>query len=310
MNDIRESIFNLMKAYGYVMKMFDEDGNGPLITPLKAQYIYANKGNQNYMYVIEDDDTKQYNTIDLYRSDIEDEDEFREILKSFKDAAIKHSFSTTIKNVGRGFSPKDFSYIPGKRKEENEVKGNNIEESFSVAGTKKTSYHAKESARVIVKHKNEVDESAHNGRSRNISEVLVATRHGERRKVSEHSLAVGKAVANHVNNGGELFDKTTNLLVELGKDLVKLRKIDLSENALHVDKSKEKKIRETAEAGRKVISKLIGTISRRKTPINGDVFEQLAGPEYDITKAFFECMVTDEGLAESLARASILKEIL
>lgn len=306
--DFRESVFNLMKSFGFTMKMFDTEGNGPLVSPLSADYFYCKKSEQIYMIVIEDDSTRQYKHVSLYKSNNENEEEFRKILKRLNILANTNMFTVTVKNFGRSFSPKDFSIDPVIKKEKREKE--NIEESFSVQGTKKTSYHVNETAKVVVKHKKEVDENSYNPRSRNISAVYVATKGGERRKVSEHSLAVGKAIANYINHGGTLFDENTNTIVHLGEDLSTLKKLDLNETTFNIRDGSKNEIHKMAENARKMITKFLGRIGNRKRPIEQDLFEMIKSPQYDFSRSYYEALVGDDKLAECLARASVFSDYI
>lgn len=302
--DIHNSIFNLMKSFGFTMKMYDAEGNGPLISFDNAEYFYCFKGKQTYMIVIEDEDSRQYNTVTIYKSDVENTDEFRKILQKAKDIAIKNAYSLTVKNFGRSFTPKDFAIEPKIKKQRDQ---DTIEESFDIHGSKKTSYHIKERAKVIVRHNKEVSEDKFNARSRNISEVYVSC-NGERRKVSETSLLVGKAVANYVNSGGKLFDSTTNTLVLLGNDIKNLKKNNLNETKFPIADDRIDNIRDISSKARKQINKFIGSIAKKKTFIEENDFDFLTGPKFDFTKAYFEALTGEEELSESLARASMFLE--
>jgi hypothetical protein len=301
MMDMRKDIFNLMKSYGFSMKMYDSEGNGPLMSPTDAEYIYCVKGNLTYMFVIEDDSTRFYKHIVLYKSTDENPDEFRKLLKSIKVVTTKNTFSITIKNFGRKFTPKDFAYIPKMNKKP-------LEEAFNVKGTKKTSYHANEQAKVVVRHKKEIMDDVDHARSRNIKEVYVATKGGERRKINNGKLSVGKAVANYINNGGSLYDATTNQLILLGDDLEKLRSIKTNENYTVLEDDKKTKVSSLIAETRKQINKFMTSLCRKKTKLEESDLDFLSSPQYDFSKAYYESILGDSDLAESLARGSMFIE--
>jgi hypothetical protein len=304
--DMRTDIFNLMKSYGFTMKMYDSDGNGPIISAAKADYIFSERGTETYMFVLEDDTSKTYKHLAIYKSNTENSEEFRKLLKSIKTIVLKNAYTMTLKNFGRRISPKDFSFLPKMNREKD--KNPLLDESFSISGTKKTSYHKTPAAKVVVRHKNEVNEKSINPRSRNIKEMFVATKNGERRKIESGQLSVGKAVANYVNGGGSLYDSTTNQIIHLGNDLKTLKSIGTNESYTVIEGSARASIDSLVQEARKQINKFISGIGRRKRHISENYLDFLESPEYDFSRAYYEGIIEDKALAEALARASMFVE--
>jgi hypothetical protein len=299
---IREDLFNVMKSFGFAMKMYDIDGNGPVIDPDDADYFYCVQGENSYMIVVEDETSSEYKHVSLYKTESEDKFEFRKQLRKISNIVKRNAYTLTVRSLGKNFTPKDFSTLPkinaNKRSKEPTV------ESYQIKGYKKTSHFVKENARVIVHHKEEIDESKKYARSRKIREVLVSTKAGERRKIPNGNLTMGKAIANHINHGGDLYDDSVNKLIMLGNDIDKIKSATINESDMNSDKILS--LRKTLMDARKQLRRYIGSLSMKKSKIDESVFSDLDGPKHAFSKAYFENIVDDVQLADSIARISII----
>jgi hypothetical protein len=299
---VREDLFNVMKSFGFAMKMYDIDGNGPIIDPEDADYFYCVRGEDNYMIVVEDETSSEYRHVSLYKTESDDKFEFRKQLSKLSTIVKRNAYTLTVRSLGKNFTPKDFSTLPkisaSKRAKEPTL------ESYQIKGFKKTSHFIKENARVIVHHKDEVDETKQHARSRKIREVLVATKSGERRKVPNGNLTMGKAIANHINHGGDLYDDTVNRLIMLGNDIDNVKRANLNEAS--ADEDKIQSLRKTLMDARKQLTKFIGSLSMKKSKIDESAFSDLSGPKHAFSKTYFENLVGDSNLADSIARISII----
>lgn len=299
---IREDLFNVMKSFGFAMKMYDIEGNGPIIDPENADYFYCVRGDDTYMIVVEDETSSEYKHISLYKSETDDKFEFRKQLKKIATIVKKNAYTLTVRSLGKNFTPKDFSALPkiaaSKRSKEPTF------ESYTIKGFKKTSHFIKENAKVVVHHKEEVDESKQYARSRKIREVLVATKSGERRKIPNGNLTMGKAIANHINYGGNLYDETVNNLIMLDNDINVIKRANLTE--CNASEDKIQSLRKTLMDARKRLTRFIGSLSMKKSKIDEKMFADLTGPKHTFSKSYFENIVGDETLADSIARISIV----
>lgn len=305
----REDLFNILKSYGFTMKIFNEAGKGPLVSPLEATYIYCTKDDETYMFVIEDESFSDYNHLLMYKTDVckTDAQEFRVLLRTIKTMAMKYKFTVTVKNFGRNFRPKDFSEMP-KQKEVKSQQSDDINESFDVKGTKYSSHHYQTEAKVVVRHKKAVDEDKTGSRSRNIKEVFVVARNGEKRKIDNNSLLLGKAIANYVNGGGKLYDETTNKLILLGSDYSKLKNSVLDENACNGEQNVREYVSNLMAESRKKIHSFLTNISKRKRVIGENDLDFLSSPKFEFSRSYFETVLNDSDLGSSLARGSLLVE--
>lgn len=131
---------------------------------------------------------------------------------------------------------KNISFIMKKRKEMRDKyhlddKKEPVAEAakYQRYGTTRSSYHVmpeSKKARVIIRHsKKLVDENSVGARSRNVKNLYVESVNGERRLIETKSLMCARAIANHINYGGNLFDDTSNKILQLSEDIKKIKKL-------------------------------------------------------------------------------------
>lgn len=98
----------------------------------------------------------------------------------------------------------------------------NVMEGFgSMTGSSKTSYQGLDNVKLIVKHKAPVNEESRGARSRNIHSIYVQ-RGEERFKMSENNLKAARAMARHLQMGGETFDSVGSAITEMAAEQRKL----------------------------------------------------------------------------------------
>ena len=90
-------------------------------------------------------------------------------------------------------------------------------------GSSRTSRQTLENARIIVKHRNPVNEESRGSRSRNISAIFIENADGERFKYPFKHLNGARAMARHVANGGVPSDMVGEAIVEHSSNLSKLK---------------------------------------------------------------------------------------
>jgi len=91
-----------------------------------------------------------------------------------------------------------------------------------LSGSTKTSYQPLENVKIVLKHKKAIDEEIRGSRSRNIHSIFIQ-RGEERFKLPENNLAMARAMARHVQQGGEVFDMVGESIVNMARDLNRLR---------------------------------------------------------------------------------------
>lgn len=91
----------------------------------------------------------------------------------------------------------------------------------TMTGSSKTSYQGLDNVKLIVKHKAPVNEESRGARSRNIHSIYVQ-RGEERFKMSENNLKAARAMARHLQMGGETFDSVGTAITEMAAEQRKL----------------------------------------------------------------------------------------
>lgn len=298
-----KEIFNYLKSFGYKFKMYDADGNGPILDYELVEYMYAVNGDVTLMLIIEPENSREYKNIYLYKTPEIKKNTFRKILHNIKRMGASHGYSTTVKSFGRKLTPKDFSIFPkinkNKSSEEDELL-----ESFNQKSTKKTSYLMKEKAKVVVKHKHNSDNI-----KKDIKEMYVVSRNGEKRKINGNNLSLGKAIANHVNAGGNLYDDSVNNMFHISDQINELTSMNIDDTLTECDEDKKESIKSFVREARKQINKYIGNLARRKKTLD-ECICQYNKPEHTFSKSFFSEITNNDDLADKLANISLFVSII
>lgn len=96
----------------------------------------------------------------------------------------------------------------------------------SMYGSKKRSYQALESTKVLVKHKKVVDEEKRGARSRQIESIFVENGVGERFKMPVNHLGGARAMARHVSNGGNTFDQIGESIIGMCETVLNIKEFN------------------------------------------------------------------------------------
>ena len=98
-----------------------------------------------------------------------------------------------------------------------------VKEGFgSMYGGAKTSYQPLDDVKIVVKHRKPVNEESRGARSRNIHSIYLQ-RGEERFKMAENNLKAARAMARHLQQGGEMHDSIGEAIVELAQEHRKLK---------------------------------------------------------------------------------------
>jgi hypothetical protein len=96
--------------------------------------------------------------------------------------------------------------------------------SESLYGTRKSSYERKGPVRIIVRHSKPLDEIENRrARTHNISNIYLETQEGERFKLPVKSLRLGRALAQHLKQGGSMQDDLGRHICEIAEECAKLK---------------------------------------------------------------------------------------
>lgn len=111
----------------------------------------------------------------------------------------------------------------GPLEETVELVGDIVEASLSrLHGSTKTSYQTLESVKVIIRHRQSVDEEKRGSRSRAIQSIFLE-KAGERFRFPHNHLPGARAMARHMYEGGDMSDVVGQHIIESTGDYIKLR---------------------------------------------------------------------------------------
>ena len=208
---VSEKIFNLLKGFGYEVKTFDVEGNNK-VNPQESTRFVVEEPN----ILVRLDLNK--NSIILNTSEDLTDHKVRPMLKELsKDYLLNFDYNV----FGKRLKPK--GELQDAEKNSEKDMADVMEASLGkLSGSTKTSYQPLENVKIVLKHKKAIDEEIRGSRSRNIHSIFIQ-RGEERFKLPENNLAMARAMARHVQKGGEVFDEIGESIVNMARDLSKLR---------------------------------------------------------------------------------------
>lgn len=208
---VSEKIFNLMKGFGFEVKTFDVEGNNE-INPQESTRFVVDEPN----ILVRLDLNK--NSVILNTSEDLTDHKIRPMLKELsKDYLMNFDYNVFGKRLKAKGELQDAE--KNSEKDMAEV----MEASLGkLSGSTKTSYQPLENVKIVLKHKKAVDEEVRGSRSRNIQNVFIQ-RGDERFKLPENNLAMARAMARHVQQGGEVYDSIGESIINMAQDLTRLR---------------------------------------------------------------------------------------
>lgn len=209
-SSVAEKVFSVLKGFGFGVDSFDLSGK-QVVDPTEATRFVVSEPN---ILVRLDPSTE---TLILNTSEDLGDHKVRKMLKNISDDYL---MNFDFKIFGKKLKAKGESTDIARQTEKDMA---DVMEGFgTLSGSSKTSYQTLENIKIVVKHRKPVNEEVRGSRSRQIHSIFIQ-RGDERFKLPENNLAMARAMARHVQKGGEVFDEVGNKLVEMATDLRKLR---------------------------------------------------------------------------------------
>ena len=295
---VGEKIFNILKGQGFMVKSYDREGNLTLDASQATRFAVPEPN----ILVRYDQDSQ---TIGLKSSADVDDDVTRTMLKNLSDDNL---LNFDYRRFEKKVSPKGESPDIEASKEQ-EV--NDVMEGFgTMTGTSKSSYQTLENVRLVVRHSKPVNEESRGARSRNIESIHIR-RGGESFKMNENNLRAARAMARHIQEGGEMHDSVGNAIQQMATEhrelkefvgYVRRNQLVSESNVNYVDMAvtNVNQIRETFER----IARAKTYASESENIVNRSQSEML-GEEEEFRSAFTETHYDDRVSAamESIHKA-------
>jgi len=202
---ISEKVFNLLKGFGFKIESFDKEGK-ITVNPAEATRFVVQEPN----ILVRVDNSND--TIILNTSADLSEHELRPMLKNLsQDYLLNFDYKVFDKKIKAKGEQADI--VRNSEKDMADV----MEGFDTMTGSTKTSYQGLDNVKIVVKHKKPVNEEVRGARSRNIHSIFIQ-RGEERFKLPENNLAMARAMARHLQKGGETFDEVGTRIVEMAAD--------------------------------------------------------------------------------------------
>ncbi len=218
LNNVATKVMKFMQGSGLALKMFDDSNGKSVSDPTKARYFYVETPN---MMVHIDDSAKELQFHVGEHVDI-DKTEVSSMMKNLRQIAHSNMLDFDVRSFGKRIKPKNYAYKIEQNKEQ--TMSDVFNEGMSpLEGSSRTSRQTLENVRLIVKHRNAVNEESRGARSRNISSIFVENSEGERFKYPFKHLNGARAMARHVASGGIPSDMVGEAIVGLSSNLAKLK---------------------------------------------------------------------------------------
>lgn len=207
---LAEKVFNVLKGNGYNVISFDQEGK-KVIDPLTASWFSVADPN----IVVKIDQANEEISLSANKNVL-----LTSIRTQLKDLSQKYLYNFDFKTFDGKLSPKSEQIFVAQNQEKDMA---DVMEAFgTMTGSSKTSYQPLDNVKIVVKHKAPVNEESRGARSRNIHSIYIQ-RGEERFKMAENNLHAARAMARHLQQGGETFDSVGTAITEMAADLGKLR---------------------------------------------------------------------------------------
>ena len=208
-----KQLFDLLVTKNYDPECLDLQGK-PAADPTKAElfsFDYTAESGNDYGTVVimlaDEGDLQIYFGDNLGKGmDAEDKSDWFNFLHQLKNFATKNLLSFSLKNLNR---------LRYSMQGQATVK-ESIFESWT--GTKTTSWNGRPTeARLMIKHKRPLGEN--DARFRYVESLFIETAEGERYKLPFTKLSGGRAMVEHVRNGGKVYDARGLHITEMVTEL-------------------------------------------------------------------------------------------
>ena len=201
-DNLSERVFEILKSRGYMLKMFQENGEVAFDPSTEARKFFVE--DEGMMVAINEDG--ENSELKIYISDTSKLKEIRPILNSLRQTASLFGINYNLRKYNKTLQPKEFAFMSYKVKKEEKDEMNEAKGDTKLVGTSRSSSQKRGPAKIIVRHKTRIDDSKHAARSRNIDKIFIETAEGERLKFPVNWLQGARSMARHISEGGDWHD--------------------------------------------------------------------------------------------------------
>ena len=154
---------------------------------------------------------------DLHENDLTSDDDFNKFIRSFRKFSKNRLLNFDVQNINKSnLDKRDYNFQA--KPKESAIMENRM------FGTSRISYQNLGEARLVVKHSQPVNTNVAAGRSMHIESIYIENADGERFKYPYKHLPGARALAEHINHGGNPYDHIGKHITGLSEELNQLRK--------------------------------------------------------------------------------------
>ncbi len=222
-----EDLFQKLRSRFSPVSMGDENAD-ETATPSEARifnFMYKEDGNEVGYVSISVIDTRSFKV--YYGTDlvdrIENKSNWFSFLRELRMFAKRNLMSFDARDLAKNqLEPRDFKFIS---RQDGTYKEHEVAVSESVMfGSRRKSYQTMENVKMIVHHRKSIDETIPGSRSRYIESIYLERADGERYKFPYNYLTGARAMARHVNEGGNPYDDMGKHIIGMIKEMRDLSK--------------------------------------------------------------------------------------
>lgn len=305
-SSVAERVFSLLTGLGFNVKSYNTEGK-LVIDPSEAERILVDDPNILIRLDRQNEELKL-----SVGSEVDDK-----VRLQLKDIADEYLLNFDFRKFGKKLKAKS-EQMDIAQKAGTDM-GDVMEGFGAMTGSSKTSYQPLDNIKLVVKHKNAVNEESRGARSRNIHSILIQ-RGDERFKMAENNLKAARAMARHLQMGGEVHDTIGTSITEMAEEQRKLRefvkyvrtaKLVNEDNSEYVDLAVENinNIRNTLDklCGVKTYANAVEQVEDRQS---AQVLEDDIDLESKFVQTHFDDRVANamDSIKKSLGRQQAYKE--
>ncbi len=210
-SDVAEKIYNILLGFGLSVDKYDSEGKVTVGTTDCRRYVVKTPN-----IIVRFSPETQTITLQTGPGEIPEK-----IHNMIQMTASDNLYNFDYNQFAKTITPR------GEASDVENVKDSVMEQEImegfgTMTGSTKTSYQALDNVRLVLRHGARVNEESRGSRSRNIKEIYIQ-RGDERFKLAETNLKAGRAMARHIQQGGEMFDAVGESIVNMAREQRKLK---------------------------------------------------------------------------------------
>ena len=216
---IAEELFNKIRGRFPKVTLGDESSTITNV-PNKARFFDFDfvTGSKVNITVDEDALTVMYSNDLLSDAENSTKESWFGFMKELRQFAKKRMLKFDTRDITKtNLDRRDYQYLSTNRPGDEQMS------ESKMYGTSRTSFQDVGEARLVVKHRNPIDQQAPAGRTQQIDSIYIESADGERFKYPYRHLNGARAMAMHVSEGGNAYDSFGKHIVSLSEELSKLR---------------------------------------------------------------------------------------